>query len=127
MVVTLARRQLIIAQYYVNERFASHQGIIRTVSLLRNRFYWIWLTSDVANYIRACSTCQRSKNLPNVSILLNSIAPGRSWFECISLDLYGFGALPAYGSFRGILTVVDNFSNFIQMYPLPLKLPPMFS
>ncbi|GFV18660.1 transposon Tf2-9 polyprotein [Trichonephila clavipes] len=69
----------------------SHPGIRRSVHLMKQRFVWPSISSDVAKWARHCLACQKSKfivildhlfhhfkNLPNVLIM----------FIWISLDLY---------------------------------------
>ena len=40
---------------------AGHQGRDRTISLVRERFYWDTLYKDTAEYVAICSRCLRRK------------------------------------------------------------------
>lgn len=45
----------------------GHQGVERTTKLMRQRYYWPELTSDVAQWCRKCERCQVAKDTQPVA------------------------------------------------------------
>lgn len=39
----------------------GHQGVSRTLSRVKERFYWHTLSTDVQNYVASCAVCNRNK------------------------------------------------------------------
>lgn len=44
---------------------AGHQGVSRTLSRVKERFYWYTLSTDVQNYVASCAVCNRNKKKNN--------------------------------------------------------------
>jgi hypothetical protein len=40
---------------------AGHQGVVRTLGRLKERFYWYSMTVDIHNYVTSCAVCNRNK------------------------------------------------------------------
>lgn len=51
----------------------GHLGIERTVELLKDRFYWPHMATEVAQYVKSCGRCTSRKQLPQRSAALNQI------------------------------------------------------
>ena len=47
----------------------GHLGIERSLSLLRDRFYWPNMAQDMEVYIKSCPRCLRFKKLPERATL----------------------------------------------------------
>ena len=58
LVVPVSLVPLILQQLH---DFAGQQGIERTTALVRDRFYWPSVLSDVIKYCKNCRRCQRTK------------------------------------------------------------------
>ena len=52
----------------------GHQGIVRTLSLLRERFYWPGMHKETTLYVSKCQNCVRRKAIPDVAPLQPIIA-----------------------------------------------------
>uniref|UniRef100_A0A3P9HPM2 Gypsy retrotransposon integrase-like protein 1 n=1 Tax=Oryzias latipes TaxID=8090 RepID=A0A3P9HPM2_ORYLA len=101
-----------------SSRVSCHAGVHRTLALIRRRFFWPTLDKDVREYVRACSTCARSKSSTSLpSGLLHPLStPSRPWSH-IALD-FVTGLTPSHNN-TVILTVVDRFSKSVHFVPLP--------
>ncbi|KAL0177903.1 hypothetical protein M9458_026797, partial [Cirrhinus mrigala] len=97
---------------------SGHPGSKRTLSLLRNHYWWPQMARDVHRYIRGCSICainNTPRRLPEGKLVPLSI-PQRPWSH-IGIDFAT--DLPASDGFTTILVVVDRFSKACKLIPLP--------
>ncbi|KAK3531229.1 hypothetical protein QTP70_015226, partial [Hemibagrus guttatus] len=98
--------RLQVMQWIHEAPISGHPGIRRTTQLVRRRFWWLSLASDVEGYIRSCPTCAQartSRQLPE-GLLEPLPIPQRPWSH-LSVDF--LTDLPDSG---GVLVVVDRFS-----------------
>ena len=52
----------------------GHQGIVRTLSLLRERSYWPGMHKEGTLYVNKCQSCLKRKATPDVAPLQPIIA-----------------------------------------------------
>lgn len=52
---------------------SGHHGIERTSELLKDRFYWPRMTTDIENYVKNCGRCITRKTLPQRAAPLSEI------------------------------------------------------
>ena len=97
----------------------GHLGIERTLSLLRDRFYWPNMACDVEIYIKSCPRCFRFKKLPEKPTL-NPIEMTRP-LELIHIDYLTIEAPRNSRSQKdaNILIVTDHFTRYAQAYVTP--------
>lgn len=92
----------------------GHQGIDRTTSLVRDRFFWPYMQKDIEHYVTRACTCLRQKTpsretrAPLVSIV--TMQP----FELVSIDFLHLDRCS--GGYEYILVIVDHFTRFTQVY-----------
>ena len=91
----------------------GHVGVERTANLIRDRFYWPKMLSDIELHLKSCQ-CLKSK-MPNRKQYapvghLSSTAP----FDMLCID---FLELDPAGSYHYALAVIDHFTCFCQIYP----------
>ncbi|KAK3539334.1 hypothetical protein QTP70_001208 [Hemibagrus guttatus] len=96
---------------------SGHPGIRRSTQLVRNRFWWPSLGSDVEEYVRSCSTCAqaRTSRLLPEGLLEPLPVPRRPWSH-LSVDF--LTDLPDSGGFTTVMVVVDRFSKGCKLIPL---------
>ena len=97
----------------------GHLGIERTLSLLRDRFYWSNMTKDVENYVKSCPHYLRFKKLPEKATL-NPIETSRP-LELVYIDYLTIEAPKTSRSQKdvNILIVTDHFTRYSQAYMTP--------
>ncbi len=98
-----------------------HPGILKTLYVVQQRFWWPDAKNDVSEYVNACSVCAMYKvshQRPQGELLPLPV-PKRPWSH-ISLD-FVTGLPPSDGN-TVVLTVVDRLSKMAHFLPLP-KLP----
>lgn len=110
-----------VLQWGHSSRLACHPGVIRTLALLKQRFWWPTMEKDAREFVSACIVCAQHKPSHKApSGLLHPLPiPHRPWSH-IALD-FVTGLPPSDGN-TVILTVIDRFSKSAQLIPLP-KLP----
>ena len=110
-----------VLQWGHSSLLACHPGIARTLSNLKQRFWWPTMSRDVKGFVAACDTCARSKtsNQPAAGLLRPLPIPHRPWSH-IAVD-FVTGLPPSCGN-TCVMTIVDRFSKAAHFVPLP-KLP----
>ncbi|XP_051980034.1 uncharacterized protein LOC127641237 [Xyrauchen texanus] len=99
---------------YVHDSM-GHQGIERTLHLLRRRCFWVGMHHDVDKWIKDCQRCVMTKMpQPRVHPPMKSfLASGP--LEVIAVD---FTVLePATNGQENVLVVTDIFTKFTQAFP----------
>ncbi|XP_067230540.1 rhomboid-related protein 3 isoform X1 [Chanodichthys erythropterus] len=95
----------------------GHPGVNETLSLLKQRFWWPNMASDVRRYVQGCRECAISKSprhLPTGK--LNPLpVPERPWSH-LGVDFVT--DLPESDGHTCILVVVDRFSKACRLIPL---------
>lgn len=93
----------------------GHQGIERTLQLLKQRCFWVGLWEDVEQYIKRCQRCVLTKMpQPKIHPHMKSFMASRP-LEVVAVD---FTVLePASDGRENVLVVTDVFTKFTQAYP----------
>uniref|UniRef100_A0A3B3BM67 Gypsy retrotransposon integrase-like protein 1 n=1 Tax=Oryzias melastigma TaxID=30732 RepID=A0A3B3BM67_ORYME len=110
-----------VIRWFHASRLFCHPGQRRTLTLIRQRFWWPTLKADVQEYVSACPECAQVKptNQSPAGRLHPLPVPRRPWSH-ISMD-FVTGLPPSQGK-TVVLTVVDRFSKMVHFIALP-KLP----
>lgn len=95
----------------------AHAGVQRSLTYIRERFFWFRMKSTIEDYCRACAICAENKRRtrkkePLIPMQLDAHEP-----RCaISMDI---ATLPwSSGGYRYVLIIVDLFSKFIEAVPM---------
>jgi hypothetical protein len=103
----------------VHNEIVGHHGINKTLDLLKAaNISWPGIKSDVTKFINSCLICQKIKRS-------NHLFKGSSEYhlhgsypmETLSCDTIGPLPTDEFGN-SYILAIVDNFSKFIQLFPI---------
>ena len=93
---------------------AGHQGRDRTVSLVKNRFYWPGMDGDIEKYIRNCPRCIRRKSktsTPAKLVVVDSTYP----MDLVCMDFLSLEM--SSGGYEHILVITDHFTRYAQAIP----------
>ncbi|PIK37692.1 hypothetical protein BSL78_25478 [Apostichopus japonicus] len=89
----------------------GHQGVKRTLSLIRDRCYWPRMTNDITLYCVNCDQCTRAKNQPRVREPIENLTATRP-NEILAVD---FTILEKDANrYENVLVMTDIFSKFTQ-------------
>jgi len=103
----------------VHNEIVGHHGINKTIELLKEmKIKWPRMREDVAKFIASCLICQKIK--PGKEFKGGSEFHLHGDYPMASLSCDAVGPLPVdqYGN-AFILGIIDNFTKFIQLYPIP--------
>jgi len=94
---------------------AGHQGQGRTLSLARQRFFWVSLERDVREYVKCCKRCVVSKTPePEGRAPLESIKTS-SPLELVCIDFWS--AENSSGRSMDVLVLTDHFTKMAHAFP----------
>ncbi|XP_035796548.1 retrovirus-related Pol polyprotein from transposon 412 [Amphiprion ocellaris] len=93
----------------------GHQGVERTLELLRQRCYWPGMSSDVAQWCQSCERCQVAKNTqPAARSFMGHLLASRP-NEILAMD---FTVLePTRTGIENVLVMTDVFSKYTLAIP----------
>jgi len=94
---------------------AGHQGQPRTLSLVRQRFYWYDVEKDVRSYVRNCPRCVLSKTPePAARAPLESITTSAP-LELVCIDFWS--AEDNNNKSVDVLVITDHFTKLAHAFP----------
>ena len=97
---------------------AGHLGTTRTVSKIRQRYFWPGMNKQIISYVLSCIDCQtKKKPLNKPAGLLKSIAPGKP-FERMGIYLIGPFPLSKSGN-RHTIVAVDYLTKWVITKAVP--------
>ena len=91
----------------------GHQSILRTLSLLRERFYWPGMQEEATQYVMRCSRCLRRKTPPQVAPLQPILVTQP--LELVHMDYLSLE--PSKGNIENVLVITDHFTRYALAYP----------
>ena len=97
---------------------SGHLGEKKTLSRLRQRFYWVGMRADVQGWCRACDTCCAKKGPARKTRAPLQLHHVGAPMERVAVDIAGPLPLTSRGN-RFILVVMDYFTKWPEAYALP--------
>ncbi|KAM7370275.1 hypothetical protein PAMP_011541 [Pampus punctatissimus] len=93
----------------------GHQAQFRSLSLTRQRFFWLNLDRDVRDYVRQCQRCIVSKTIePEGRAPLETISSTRP-LELVCIDFWS--AEDSKNKSVDVLVITDHFTRMAQAFP----------
>lgn len=92
----------------------GHLGIDRTLDLVRTRFYWPRMATQVEQKVKTCDRCLRRKGPPEKAARLVNITTTRP-LELVCMDFLSLE--PDSSNTRDILVITDHFTKFALALP----------
>ena len=107
-----------VLQELHNTRTAGHLGVAKTLSRVRERFYWVQCRRDVQQWCRDCDLCAQKRG-PQKKIR----APMRQYnvgspMDRIAIDILGPLPVTEAGN-KYILIAADYFTKWVEAFSLP--------
>ena len=90
----------------------GHQGRVRTLSLLRERFFWPGMQVEATQHIAKCSRCLKRKSTPQVAPLQPILVSQP--LELVHLDYLTLE--PSKGNIENLLVITDHFTRYALAY-----------
>ena len=97
-------------------------GQNNTREKIAKRYYWPWMCSNIANYIRTCNWCQRVKSvhLEKTHSKPKTVHAHNKIWSQIGKDL--MSTLMEIEGYKHILTIISYFTKCFELIPLKTKL-----
>ncbi|XP_052455381.1 uncharacterized protein LOC128015538 [Carassius gibelio] len=92
----------------------GHMGIERTLELVRSRFYWPKMASDIETKIKNCERCVKRKSQPEKAAPLVNIHTSRP-MELVCMDFLSLE--PDSHNTKDILVITDHFTRYAVAIP----------
>ena len=111
--------QLVVPKAYRSRALAGchddvgHQGRMRTLSLLRERFFWPGMQAEATQHVLKCTRCLRRKTPSHVAPLqpIHVTQP----LELVHMDYLSLE--PSKGNIENVLVITDHFTRYALAYP----------
>jgi len=96
----------------------GHLGHDKTLSRLKERFYWPGHWNDVQNWCRTCATCASRKTpSPKMHAKLQPVKAGYP-MQLVATDIVGPLPVTQNGN-SYLLVATDYFTRWVEAYPIP--------
>ncbi|KAK3106230.1 hypothetical protein FSP39_015710 [Pinctada imbricata] len=102
-----------------DHKTAGHLGITKTLSKIRQRYYWPGLQRDVRQYISACDICTMSKKATKRERAPMQILGSGAPMERIALDIVGELSPTTQRGNKYILVISDYFTKWVEAFAMP--------
>ena len=97
---------------------AAHQGKCRTRERISQSFFWYGMSSDIKEYVRGCSVCNKNKPAHRKNKFPLTQNHAGLPLEKVHIDFIGPLPESASGN-QHILVIVDQFTKWLEVIPLP--------
>ena len=92
----------------------GHQGRDRSAWLIKTRFFWLGMDSDIESRLRLCDRCIHRKTRPVPATELVSITTSAP-MDLVCIDYLTLE--PSKGGIENILVITDHFTRYAQAIP----------
>ena len=116
LVIPSKLRDDILRSFHDAKLGGGHQGIERTRELIKRKYYWHKMDSDIETYVKSCDVCQRTKQLYHGYRAPLRPLPVEDIFSRWHMDI--LGPLPSSNGYKHIILFVDSFSKWCEAFPL---------
>ena len=102
----------------IRDRFSGHQGIKKTIGIIKQRYYWRSLAKDVEDYISQCVSCNQRNPVKATKAPLGTLPSSTKPFEFVSMDIVGPLPVSSKGN-KYLLTFIDYLTRYCEAIPIP--------
>ena len=107
-----------VLAYCHNHKTAGHLGVRKTLSKIRQTFYWPGMQRDVRHYVKGCDVCSRYKGLTQTKRApMKTLGAGMP-MERIGIDIVGELPRTEEGN-RYIVVICDYFTKWVEAFAMP--------
>lgn len=101
-----------------NHDSCAHLGVFKTISRIKERYYWPKMFEEVKKYVNDCDVCKAAKT-SNVRLTpqMGRMKFARQPWQMISIDFFG-PVTRSRAGFACCLVIIDCFSKYVLICPL---------
>ena len=105
-----------IVKAHHDSPIAGHPGRWKTVELVTRNYWWPGVARYIANYVRSCDRCNRTKTFPATPVgkLMPNRIPDQRW-QIVTTDF--ITGLPPSRGYNALWVVVDRLSKRMHVIP----------
>ena len=96
----------------------SHPKANNSIDIVKQRYVWPNMKSDIRRWIRECLKCQKTKISRHTTSTLGSI-PNLGRFKILHIDIVG--PFPSVMGKKYLLTIIDRHTSLTEAVPLREK------
>ena len=110
----------LVLHLYHDHPLSGHFGVHRTLSRIRDKFWWPDMRVCIQNYVASCTQCARHNILRTKPPgHLKSIEPPSAVFQILHMDFWGPVRTPSASGNRYVIVLTDNLSKYVIAQALP--------
>ena len=98
---------------------AGHQGVVKTYTKIRERYYWPKMSAETAEYVQQCEICAVANRGQQAKIPLSPLPVPIGPLHTIHIDILSIPT-PSQG-YKYILVIICAFSKYVIAKPLKRK------
>ena len=106
-----------VLHLYHNEELTVHLSVERLYQLLRNRFFWEGMSSDIKRWVNACLKCNKVKTTQKLNHGLLVPIVVKQPFEMVGVDIVGPFTKSEQG-YSYVLVCIDLYTSWVEAAPL---------
>lgn len=113
-------QQLVLPQKYRETVLKSlhdqsgHLGFDKTYGLVRARFYWARMKTNVEKYCKTCARCIKRKTLPQTAAVLSHMT-SEGPMDLVCMDF--LSVEPDSKNLANVLVITDHYTRYAQAFP----------
>lgn len=117
-ILTLTEREDIeqILKLYHESLLGGHVGRDKMYKTIRKFYKWDKMVDDIANYVKKCSICEKTKVITNTKVPMQISSLGETLFDHTFIDFVGPIAASATGN-KYIFTATCDLTKFLVAVP----------
>ena len=116
-IIPLSHRRIVL-RYSHDIKASGHLGIKKTLSKIRQSYYWPGLQNDVKAYVGGCDICARRKEPLKTKRAPMEIVRSGFPMERLAIDILGELPITERGN-RYILVIGDYFTKWTECHAMP--------
>lgn len=109
-------REEVMEQHHDELLGGGHQGFDRTYHLVRQRYYWPRMYSDLQQYVKSCDSCQKAKTPQHAHPPPLTPLPIVPKFHRWHMDILELSVTS--DGYRYVLLMVDSLTRWMEAIPL---------
>lgn len=110
----------ILRKFHNDPIFGGHCGQKKLFAKIRERYFWKYMTKDIARYVRNCEICQKTKVVQCTKEPMVITPTPQRPFDCIIIDTIG-KLKKSINGYEYAVTIVCEMSKYLVTIPTKSK------